>query len=170
MLFSSHFNFFMSYAVAIGIGATLFMDLYSYTLKRVFQVHSLDYALVGRWVLYLDRQLRHDNIVQSPRMRHETTVGWVCHYIIGVVFSAIFLFWGQLMGGSAEGFATSVMFGLITVAFPFFIMQPSFGFGIAASKTPSPYVARLKSVTAHIMFGIGIYLSILILTSLGFEI
>jgi hypothetical protein len=41
--------------------------------------------------------------------------------------------------------------------FPFFIMQPSLGLGIAASRTPKPMQARLKSLVTHTVFGVGLY-------------
>jgi hypothetical protein len=44
------------------------------------------------------------------------------------------------------------------VVFPLFIMQPSFGLGIAASRTPNPMQARLKSLATHTVFGAGLYL------------
>jgi hypothetical protein len=36
-------------------------------------------------------------------------------------------------------------------------MQPSLGLGIAASRSPNPTRARLKSLVTHIVFGIGLY-------------
>jgi hypothetical protein len=41
---------------------------------------------------------------------------------------------------------------------PFFIMQPAFGLGFAASKTSNPTQARLRSLMNHTAFGIGLYL------------
>ena len=43
------------------------------------------------------------------------------------------------------------------MVFPFFIMQPAFGLGVASSKTPNPTGARLKSLMRHIVFGVGLY-------------
>jgi hypothetical protein len=37
-------------------------------------------------------------------------------------------------------------------------MQPSFGFGFAASKTSNPAQARLRSLMNHAAFGAGLYL------------
>jgi hypothetical protein len=51
----------------------------------------------------------------------------------------------------------ALLYGIGTVVFPFFIMQPSFGLGIAASKTPNPTQARLKSLATHVVFGVGLY-------------
>jgi Protein of unknown function (DUF2938) len=49
--------------------------------------------------------------------------------------------------------------GLATAAAPWFIMQPGFGMGIAASKAPDPAVARLRSLRSHAIYGFGLYMS-----------
>ena len=51
----------------------------------------------------------------------------------------------------------SMLYGICTVVFPLFIMQPSFGLGIAASRTPNPTQVRLKSLVTHTVFGVGLY-------------
>jgi hypothetical protein len=43
------------------------------------------------------------------------------------------------------------------VVFPLFILQPSLGLGVAASKSPKPAQARLKSLVTHTVFGLGLY-------------
>ncbi len=40
-------------AVAIGMGATLVMDLWNLFLKRMFGIPSLNYCLLGRWLRYM---------------------------------------------------------------------------------------------------------------------
>ena len=52
----------------------------------------------------------------------------------------------------------ALVFGIITVSAPFFIMQPLFGLGFAASKTQNPTQARLRSLMNHAVFGFGLYL------------
>lgn len=49
--------------------------------------------------------------------------------------------------------------GLGSTAAPFFLMQPAFGLGVAASKTPNPTVARFRSLRAHAVYGLGLYLT-----------
>jgi Protein of unknown function (DUF2938) len=51
------------------------------------------------------------------------------------------------------------MVGLATVAAPFLILQPAFGAGIAASLTPRPNIARVRSLLTHLSFGLGLYLA-----------
>ena len=59
-------------------------------------------------------------------------------------------------------FDWTVGFVLGAIVAPFFIMQPGMGLGIAASKTPKPNLARLRSAVTHTVFGVGLYLSALL--------
>jgi hypothetical protein len=145
-------------AMAIGIGATLVMDLWSLFLRRTFSVPSLNYCLLGRWIRHMPGgTLRHANITAAPQKSLECTIGWIAHYTIGVVFALVLV-----VSTSGDWLARptvlpALLFGIGTVVFPFFIMQPSFGLGIAASRTPNPTQARLKSLVTHIVFGVGLY-------------
>lgn len=49
--------------VIVGIGATLFMDLWSLFQKHIVGIAPLNYALVGRWILWLPRE--NCGIIQS---------------------------------------------------------------------------------------------------------
>ncbi|MEO8305036.1 MAG: DUF2938 family protein [Betaproteobacteria bacterium] len=51
----------------------------------------------------------------------------------------------------------ALLFGVGTVLVPYVVMQPSFGLGIASSRTPHPMQARLKGLMAHTAFGVGLY-------------
>jgi len=79
-------------AVAIGIGATLVMDLWNLFLKRAFGIPSLNYCLLGRWVGHMaGGTLRHASIAAAKPRRHECTIGWISHYRIGVGLAVIFV-------------------------------------------------------------------------------
>jgi hypothetical protein len=146
-------------AIAIGIGATLVMDLWNLFLKRTFSIPSLNYCLLGRWLRHMPGgTFRHANITAATQKPFECTVGWIAHYTIGVVFALVFVV--LTSGGwlARPTFGLALLYGLGTVVFPFFIMQPSLGLGIAASRTPKPMQARLKSLVTHTVFGIGLYL------------
>jgi uncharacterized membrane protein YagU involved in acid resistance len=100
--------------------------------------------------------LQHASITAALQKSHECTVGWIAHYTIGVVFALAFV----LASGDWLARPTvlpAVLYGIATVVFPFFILQPSFGLGMAASRTPHPMRARLKSLMTHTIFGIGLY-------------
>lgn len=149
-------------AVAIGIGATVVMDLWNLVLKRAFDIPSLNYCLLGRWLRHIPSgTLTHSSIVTARQKPFECTVGWIGHYTIGVTFTVVFLI--LVSGGwlARPTLLPAVLYGIATVVFPFFIMQPSLGFGIAGSRTPSPLRARLKSLATHTVFGVGMYVSAL---------
>jgi hypothetical protein len=145
-------------ALIIGAGATLIIDLWALLLRRAFAIPSLDYCLLGRWVLGMPRgTFVHANIRATPAAPHECPAGWTAHYLIGITFALCFVL---LAPGDWLGRPTllpALAFGLATTLMPFLTMQPAFGLGIAASKTPSPGRARLKSLVTHTVFGAGLY-------------
>jgi hypothetical protein len=146
-------------AIAIGIGATLIMDFWNQFLKRTFGIPSLNYCLLGRWLRHMPGgTFKHANITATPRKPLECAVGWIAHYTIGVGFALVFV---VLVSGAWLARPTlllALLYGVATVVFPFFIMQPSLGLGIASSRTPKPMQARLKSLATHTVFGVGLYL------------
>ncbi len=78
--------------------------------------------------------------------------------MIGITFAIAFV---ALVGNNwlqRPTLIPAIVFGVVTVLAPFFIMQPSFGFGFAASKMSNPTQARLRSLMNHTAFGIGLYL------------
>ena len=145
--------------ILIGLGATLTTDLWALFIKRVFKNAAPNYCLVGRWLRYMSEGIfKHSNIASAPQKSAECTVGWIAHYMIGVTFAIAFV---GLAGDNWLQHPTlfpALLFGVVTVLMPFFIMQPAFGLGVAASKTPNPLQARLRSLMNHISFGVGLYL------------
>jgi Protein of unknown function (DUF2938) len=150
-------------ALWIGCGGTLFMDLWGALQKRLWGVTPLNYAMVGRWIGHLWRgTFAHENIAAAAPIRGEAALGWLAHYAIGVIFAALLLaLWGlDWARNPAPG--PALLVGVATVAAPFLILQPGMGAGIAASRTPRPNVARLRSLLTHTAFGIGLYAAALI--------
>jgi hypothetical protein len=152
------FHFLIS-SITIGLGATLTFDLWALSLKYAFKITPSNMCLVGRWILYIPEGIvKHSNISSAPQKGAECIVGWLTHYLTGIMFAVIFL---VIVGDSwihIPKLTPALIFGVITVSAPFFIMQPLFGLGFAASKTANPMQARLRSLMNHAMFGFGLYL------------
>jgi hypothetical protein len=145
-------------AIAIGIGASAIMDLWNLFLKRGFGIPSLNYGLLGRWLRHMPAgTFRHEHITEASQKPFERTFGWIAHYTIGVVFALVFVVLASGDWLARPTLLPALLYGVATVVFPLFIMQPSFGLGIAASKTPKPAQARLKSLGTHTVFGLGLY-------------
>jgi len=147
-------------AIAIGLGATLFMDAWGLLLNRALNVPLANYCLVGRWVCHMpEGTFIHASIAAAAQKRSECAVGWIVHYVVGAMYGLVFV---ALVSGSWLGQPTllpAVLFGIGSVVVAYLVMQPSFGLGIAASKAAQPMQARLRSLMAHTVFGFGLYVS-----------
>ncbi|KWN97377.1 DUF2938 domain-containing protein [Burkholderia ubonensis] len=149
----------------IGAGGTLVMDLWALFRRRAFGVPSLDYALVGRWLGHMaSGRFRHASIVAAPPVRHERPLGWLAHYAIGIAFAGLPVALAGTQWISAPTLLPALAAGIGSVAAPFFVMQPAFGFGIAAARTPQPSVARRRSLVTHLSYGLGLYVAAQVLT------
>ncbi len=152
-------------SVIIGVGATIFMDLYAIFIKRFFNIQSLDYAVVGRWVGHFKNGIfTHKNIIHSEKIKGERAIGWLSHYLIGISFAFLLLLICGVDWLKNPTFLPCILIGLATTIAPWFLMQPAFGFGFAASKTPNPNLSRLRSLQAHFIYGLGLYLAALLLS------
>ena len=79
-------------------------------------------------------------------------MGWIAHYMIGITFAIAFV---GLVGNNwlqHPMLISAIVFGVVTVLMPFFIMQPAFGLGFAASKTSNPMQARICSLMNYTAF------------------
>jgi Protein of unknown function (DUF2938) len=150
--------------IAIGIGATLLMDLWNLFLKRVFGVPSLNYCFLGRWVLHIpDGTFRHPSIAKAAPKSFECQLGWITHYTIGISLAIVFV---AIVSGwvARPTLMPAIVYGIATVVFPFFVLQPSLGLGIASAKSANPTKARIKSLATHFVFGAGMYLTALVVS------
>jgi hypothetical protein len=151
---------FLLYATLIGAGATVVMDLWALAQRRLLGIQTLDYAMVGRWLVHLTRgQFRHASIAAAPAVRCERAIGWASHYAIGIALAAGLLAGWGLAWVKQPTIGPALLVGIVSVLAPFLVMQPGMGLGIAGSRTPRPQAARLRSVATHLIFGCGLYLA-----------
>jgi hypothetical protein len=151
---------FVLSVIIVGVGATVIIDLWALFLRRALNVASLSYCLVGRWLLHMPGgTFTHASISAARQKRSECAVGWIAHYATGVVFAAALSVLAPGNWLARPTLLPALAFGIGTVLLPFLIMQPSFGLGIAASRTPNPTQARLKSLATHFVFGLGLFVS-----------
>lgn len=143
--------------VVMGIVATAATDLWALLLRRLGRP-TLDYALLGRWIGHWRAgRWRHDVIRDAAPVRHERVLGWCAHYAIGISMA------GMMVAMTGSGWlrqptlGMALGFGVATVLLPFLVMQPAFGAGIAAARTPRPWPARLQSLATHALFGAGLF-------------
>ncbi|MGC3982973.1 MAG: DUF2938 family protein [Steroidobacteraceae bacterium] len=146
--------------VVMGVVATAITDMGMLVRKRWLNIVLPNYALVGRWVAYMARGIfRHRAIVAARTIEGERIVGWVVHYLTGIVFAAVLL---GIFGNTwlqTPRLMPALMVGVGTVSAPFLLMQPAMGLGVAASRATNPTAARMQSLATHVLFGFGLYVA-----------
>jgi hypothetical protein len=96
--------------------------------------------------------------MQAPAVKGEIALGWAAHYLIGIVFAAVLvLVWPEWL--QSPTLLPALIVGIGSIVAPFFILQPGLGAGIAASRTPRPWLSRFRSFVAHTSFAIGLYVA-----------
>lgn len=149
---------YAAYALVLGVGATMVMDVWGLIAARVLKFPAPNYALVGRWIGHMPQgRFVHPSIAKSPPILGERMIGWIAHYSIGIAFAAVVLALYGLAWVKAPALWPALFVGIFTVAAPFFLMQPGMGAGIASARTPHPNRARLRSLLTHTVFGLGLY-------------
>ncbi len=143
----------------LGVGATATMDASAEVVRRTTGVAPLDYRLLARWIGHMrEGRFSHDSIADAAPIPGEEKLGLLAHYSIGIGFAGLLLAWRP---GFAErpSLGPAMAIGMGTIVAPWFVMQPAFGLGVAAAKTPDPTAARLRSLRTHATYGLGLYLT-----------
>lgn len=143
--------------LALGVGATAALDLWSLVRARMLHVPSLDYALVGRWLAWLPRgRFVHAPIAATAPVRGERALGWSAHYLVGIAFAAMLvLAWPRWP--AQPTLLPALLVGVGSVLAPLLLLQPALGLGIAARRAPRPARARAQALLSHAVFGLGLY-------------
>lgn len=143
----------------IGAGATLVIDTWGALLGR-FGVPSLNLAFLGRFIGHLpEGRFIHESIAGAAPVRGETLLGWLAHYAIGVSFAGLLLALYGLDWARSPTLWPALLVGVGTLPAPLFVLQPALGAGVASSKTARPVFNTFKSLTTHVMFGLGLFLA-----------
>lgn len=151
-------------ATLVGIGGTIVLDVWALLQQRLLGVPATNWAMVGRWLGHMpEGRFVQDDLGQAAPVPGERAIGWTLHYVIGIAYGLLLVtLWGAEWLRQ-PGIAAPVILALALLVLPYFVMMPGMGMGIAASRTPKPNVARLKSVVGHSMFGLGMYLTALLI-------
>ncbi|KQQ61658.1 hypothetical protein ASF69_03290 [Rhizobium sp. Leaf311] len=151
--------------VAMGIGGTVFMDLWAIILHRFFGQSAPNWAPVGRWFWHLPKgKVFHDNIASAPPYKHENALGWISHYAVGILYGILLALIVPAGWFGTPTFALPWLVGIVTVAAGWFLLQPGLGIGWAASKTPNPWKVRALNLVAHTIFALGMFVIALLLS------
>lgn len=156
---------FVATGMVMGVAGSAFIDTWAFVLRRTLHVPTLDYAMVGRWIGHMPQgRFVHQRIAASAPIRGERLLGWMAHYSIGAAFAFVLLgLWG-LEWAHSPTIGPAMLVGLGTVLAPWLVLQPAFGAGIAGSKTANPTAGRLRNLSTHFVYGLGLYVAALVVS------
>jgi hypothetical protein len=143
--------------LAMGIGATLAIDLWSTFLKRSFGIMPTNWAIVGRWFAGIPqgRFSLQSGSGMNP-VRYELQLGWIAHYAVGICYALVYVTILRI-ASTQVSLSTALAFGLVTVLAPWLVLMPGLGKGWFAAATPKPALTRLLNIVVHLIFGAGLY-------------
>ena len=144
--------------IFIGIIATIVIDIWAVIAGRILRLPVADWAMVGRWFGHMPRGvLFHQPIAGAEPIQHERVIGWVVHYVIGVLYGIAYLVIVQGILAGEPSLISAFSFGIVTLFAPWLILQPAMGAGVFASRTPRPAITRLTNLSMHALFGVALY-------------
>lgn len=142
----------------IGIAATVLMDIWAVILWKAFSQGAPNWAPPGRWFWHLQYgKVFHDSIANAAPYEHELALGWVFHYVVGLLYGVIFALIVGHAWFAAPTFIPAWIWGIVTIAGGWFLLQPGLGIGWAASKIPNPWKVRVLGLIAHTVFALGLW-------------
>lgn len=148
--------------VAMGVGGTVFMDIWAIVLHRAFGQPAANWGPVGRWFWHLPKgTVFHDSIAIAEPHANEVAIGWIAHYAVGILYGVLLALIVPPGWFAAPTFLLPFIVGIVTVAAGWFLLQPGLGIGWAASKTPNPNKVRALNLVAHTIFALGMFVTAL---------
>ena len=155
---------FKMQAIVIGIIATAALDLWSLLLNRFANIPMANWGMVGRWFAHMLRgRFRHDSIAAAEPVPNEVAIGWLAHYLIGILFAAVLLaLWPGWIRNPTLW--PPMIVGWVTILAGWLLLSPGLGGGIAHAKRPDSARARVLNIAGHTVFGIGLWAGGLLLS------
>jgi len=144
-------------SVAIGIGATVLMDIWAIFLHKAFGQPRPNWGPVGRWVWHLRSKVFHDDIGDAAPYAHEVALGWAFHYLVGIAYGIILVVLVGAAWLTQPTFLPAFILGIVTVGAGWFLLAPGMGAGWAASRRPNPMRIRALNLVSHTVFALGLY-------------
>jgi len=145
--------------LVVGVAATAASDIWQQVQKPITGIPAANWPVTGRWVLGWRQGRLYDPMVgKRPSLEGEAAIGWSFHYLIGIIYGAIYLvliYEASMVPTLFNG----LIFGLVTLAAPFLLMKPAMGGGFFGLKASNSGKGLFLSISAHAVFGIGLYLA-----------
>ena len=141
----------------VGIFACAIFDMWQRVFQKLTKILPTNWAMVGRWSLGLvtNGQLIARDLESQAERKNELAVGWLVHYIVAIGYAAVYA-WLMQANILQAAFGDGLIFGVLSVAVPWFFFLPCLGKGMMARLTPNPPLVCALALMVHSLFGVSI--------------
>ena len=138
----------------VGVVACAIFDLWQRVFQKLTAIPPSNWAMVGRWYrgLMTNGQLIARDLESQAERKNELAVGWLVHYSVAIGYAAAYA-WLMNVGILQVGLIDGLIFGVISVAVPWFLFLPCLGKGMLARLTPNPPLVCGLALMMHSLFG-----------------
>jgi len=98
--------------------------------------------------------IARDLELQAER-QNELAFGWLVHYGVAIGYAAVYA-WLMQANILQAAFGDGLIFGVLSVAVPWFFFLPCLGKGMMARLTPNPPLVCALALMVHSLFGVSI--------------
>ena len=141
----------------VGIVACATIDLLQRLFQKLTAIPPSNWAMVGRWSLGVmtNGQLIARDLESQAERQNELAVGWLVHYGVAIGYAAVYA-WLMQANILQAAFGDGLIFGVLSVAVPWFFFLPCLGKGMMARLTPNPPLVCALALMVHSLFGVSI--------------
>ena len=145
-------------AIVTGFAGATAADFGRTIYQAITGFPPVNWSITGRWFLMVLRGEPYvPEIGAAAALPHELLAGHVAYYTISVAFAAAYLILLRLMKREPSLWS-GLLFGWVTMAFPFLVQMPLMGMGVFASATATPALIIGRTLVHHSSFGLGLAL------------
>ena len=141
----------------VGVVACAIFDLWQRLFQKLTAIPPSNWAIVGRWSLGLvtNGHLIACDLESQTKRKNELAVGWLVHYSVAIGYATVYA-WLMHATILQAGLIDGLIFGVISVAVPYFFFLPCLGKGMLARLTPNPPLVCGLALMMHSLFGVSI--------------
>ena len=143
--------------LTVGVVACAIFDLWQRVFQKMTAIPPSNWAMIGRWSLGLmtSGQLIARDLESQAEWKNELAVGWLVHYSVAIGYAAVYA-WLMQANILQAAFGDGLIFGVLSVAVPWFFFLPCLGKGMMARLTPNPPLVCALALMVHSLFGVSI--------------
>ncbi len=155
---------FIIEGIISGIIATLLFDLFQITLTFSYGIKKAKWDLAGRYFIGVSKgKYKQEDIYNEPEEKNELFIGYVVHYLIGVIYGLIYVIINALLLNEPS-LILALIIGFLTVLGSWCIMMPcAYNLGLFGSKIEEQKKVLVQNLLFHFVFGVGLFLGYIII-------